>query len=89
LSNYLVYALINLEKCISRVLSMLKMRFHLGWSCIDMCCFEKNARAVVWMLEIELCDLFYLNAFLITISLSFLHRMFYMFKCNKIFTVAY
>jgi hypothetical protein len=50
---------------------------------------RKNVRAVVWMLEIGLCEVFYLNAFIIIDSLLFLHRMFYLCKCYENFTAAY
>jgi hypothetical protein len=49
----------------------------------------RKKREVVWMLKIGLYDLFYLKAFIITIGLSFLHRIFYMCKCYENFAVAY
>jgi hypothetical protein len=41
------------------------------------------------MLEIGPCEVFYLNAFIITASLLFLYKMFYLCKCYENCTVAY
>jgi hypothetical protein len=50
---------------------------------------RKNAKAAVTLLEIGLCGLSKLNAFIILVGLSFLHRMFYWRKGYENYTVAY